>query len=81
VRCHNDYPAAGREQPVKLFHRANHVGYVFDHMDGAYFRECAVAEREGKMIQVGNYIRTRVCVPIYSDCTRILVNPTADIED
>ena len=73
--------AAGAQQPVKLFHCAHHVCYVLDNMHRANFIEAAVAKRIRKAIEIADYVRRRVRVPVNPDRTRILVYTAADVKD
>jgi len=78
----NDDDAAARcKQAMKLLHRADHVGYVFDDVGGADLAEGAVAEWEWETIQVCDDVGPGVRVEIQAYCTGILIEPAAHIEN
>ena len=53
----NDHEDAARfEQAVKLFHRPDHIGHVFDDVCGPDLAEGVVTERKWKMIQVCDHV-------------------------
>ncbi len=64
VRRHDERPSAGPQQPVELFHRADHVRHMLNHMDRAHFAKCAVPERKRKVIQVRNHIGAGVRIAV-----------------
>ncbi len=77
----NDYRAAARrQQPMNLFHQANHVGDVFYNVNRPHFPERFVAKRKREVIQIGNNVGARVRIVIEPDGARILVDPAADVE-
>lgn len=72
--------AAGHEQPMDLFERADHVGHVLDQMNGADVAERAITKRVGKLVQIGEYIGARMPVAIDADRPRKFVDSAAYIE-
>ena len=66
---------------MELFHRADYVRNVFDHVNGAHMIERSVAERVRKMVNVYKHIgrSSRDAIDTYR--TGILVYPATDVED
>jgi hypothetical protein len=78
----NDNDATSRcEQAVKLFNRADYVGYVFDHVCGSDLTECTIAEWEREVIQVCDNIRPSMRVPIQAYSARLFIEPAPHIEN
>lgn len=81
VRGNDNDSAAGYEQAMELFYRADHVGYVFDDVGGADLAEGVVAEWKWEMIQVCDHVRPGMRTTIQADSAGVLVEPAADIEN
>ena len=64
-----------------LFHSANHVPYVLNHVNSSHLAERVVAEWKGKLVQIRYYVRPRIQVAIDADRAGILVDAAADIEN
>ena len=79
VRRHDDNAPTWRKQPVELFHGPDHIGDMFDDVNGPNFAERAVIKREWKMVEIGNHIRLRIRVAIQADRTRIFVDAAANV--
>ena len=56
----NNDASAGSRNAVELFERADHVGDMLNHMDGANLPKAVFAKRERQTIQVGDNVCTRV---------------------
>src|SRR5579863_10261633 len=52
MRRHNDNAPTRRKQAVKLLHRPNYVGHVFNDVDCPYFGKRVVAKRKWVAVQV-----------------------------
>ena len=81
MRCDNERAPAGNQQPVKLFHRANHIDNMFDHVNRANLAKGVVAERIEIAIKICNYVCPRMNVAIDPDRARIFVDTAAYIEN
>ena len=68
-------------QPVKLFHRFDDIGYMFNHMDCPQTIEAVSFERVREPVKISQYVRTagRVIVQYYRP--RIFVDAAANVKD
>ena len=69
------------QEPVKLFHRANHIGNMLDHMNRTHFVENRVGEWVGNMVDINNRISSGRSYAIDADTAGVLVDSAADIKD
>ena len=67
VRGFNMDPAAGLDQPVKLFHGLDDIGHMFDHVDGAQTIETVGFERVREAVQIGQNVGAGVGVIVQSN--------------
>src|SRR5262245_37062727 len=81
VRGFDPHRAAGADEPMELLHRADHVGQVFDHVDGGDAIERAVAERVREAVEIGEDVGAARGIAVEAESARLLVNPAADVED
>src|SRR5579884_3683485 len=80
MRRFNAHPPARPHQPVKLLHRAHHVRYMLDHMNGAQRVKRSIGERIRKTIEIADHVRRRIAVHVNPDRPRIFVDPAADVK-
>lgn len=81
VRGDDESASTRSEKAVKLFHGANHVGYVLDHVNGPDFPKGVVRERKRKVIQVGDRVCVRTCIPVYADGPGMLFYAATDVKN
>ena len=81
VGCNDKNAATRRRDAVEFFDRADDVGDMFDHVNGADFPESVIAKRKRIAVEICDDIRARVRIAIDADATGIFVDAAADIEN
>src|SRR5208337_5087180 len=81
MRSRQVHSSAGHNHAMKLFHRADHVRYVLDHMNRAQLAKRTVAKRVRKPVEVAQHVGAGVRVAIHADRAGIFVDAAPDIEN
>jgi hypothetical protein len=81
VRRLDAHRAARPHQAVELFHGADDVRHVFDHVDGQQPVEGVIRKRIGKVVQIAKHVGAAGGIPIDTDGSGLLMNPAADVQD
>src|SRR5271169_3361848 len=81
MRRGEKHAAARREHAMKLFHGADHVRDVLDHMDRAQLTERIVAKRVRKTVEIAKHIGAGIPIAIHADGARVFVDAAADVEN
>src|SRR5215469_12298892 len=81
MRRFDPQAAAGLNQTVKLLHGADHVGQVFDHVDGAHTPEGVVRERVGEAVEIADDVGGAGRIAVDADRAGIFFNAAADVEN
>src|SRR4051794_12913384 len=80
VRRFDPYTPPQPDEAVKLFHRANDVGEVLDHMNSTQAVEGTIGERVGKTVQIADEVGGAGGVDVNADGVRKLADAAADVE-
>jgi hypothetical protein len=81
MRRRDEQPAARCQYAMEFLHRADHIGDVLDHVNGAQLAEGAVAKRVRKTVQIAQHVGAGVGVAIDADGAGVLVDAAAYIEN
>lgn len=81
VRRDDKGATARREQAMKLFYSADHIGDMLDDVNGTELMKRVVAKWERKAVEIGNDVCARIWIAIDTNGARMLVQPTADIKN
>src|SRR3954447_11418497 len=68
------------EQAVEFLYCLDDVRDMFDQVNRTDFTKGRVLKWEREVIEIRDHVGIGVNVPIHSDCTRVLLDSTADVK-